>query len=118
MLLAGESAAAVGEVFVAPGAERLTTEQMCREIAAALDTTLPKLRVPMFPMLLASVVLEKTLRPLKIQPPLHTRRLDFFRKNLAFSDAKLGSVLGFKPAVTFARGARETARWYREQGLM
>jgi nucleoside-diphosphate-sugar epimerase len=118
LLLAAESQKAVGEVFVAPGAERLTTEQMCREIASALDTTLPRLRVPMSPMLLAGVVLEKTLRPIGIQPPLHTRRLDFFRKNLAFSDAKLGNVLGFKPAVTFAQGARETARWYREQGLM
>ena len=118
LLLAGESPGAVGEVFVAPGAERLTTEQMCREIASALDTSLPPFRVPMFPMLTAAIVLEKTLRPLGIQPPLHTRRLDFFRKNLALSDAKLGTVLGFKPAVTFSRGARETARWYREQGLM
>jgi dihydroflavonol-4-reductase len=118
LLVAADSPAAVGEVFVAPGPDKLTTEQMCREVAVALDTTLPRLRVPMLPMLLASIVLERTLRPLGIQPPLHTRRLDFFRKSLAFSDGKLHSMLGFKQAMTFAEGARETARWYRAQGLL
>jgi nucleoside-diphosphate-sugar epimerase len=118
LLLAAESEAALGEVFVAPGPDALTTEQMCRGIATALDTTLPRLRVPMFPMLLASIVLERTLRPLGIQPPLHTRRLDFFRKSLAFTDRKLRAVLGYRPAMTFAQGARETARWYSAQGLL
>lgn len=118
LLLAAESTAAIGEIFVAPGREKLTTEEMCRCIATVLGTTLPRFRVPMLPMLIASIVLERTLRPLGIQPPLHTRRLDFFRKSLSFSDRKLETVLGFKPARTFAMGARETAEWYTQKGLL
>jgi nucleoside-diphosphate-sugar epimerase len=118
LLLAAVSPAAVGQVFVAPGVEKLTTEQMCRAIAAACNVTLPKWRVPITPFLASAVVLEKTLRPLGIQPPLHTRRLDFFRKSFSFSANKIGTVLGFKPKRTFAAGAKDTAEWYRAHGLL
>ncbi|MGH8495787.1 MAG: NAD-dependent epimerase/dehydratase family protein [Gammaproteobacteria bacterium] len=118
LLLAAEAPAAVGEVFVAPGSEKLTTEQMCKSVAGALDTSLRPLRAPMTPFLAASIVLEKTFRPLGIQPPLHTRRLDFFRKSFACSGEKLHSVLGFRPEKDFATGARETAEWYAREGLI
>jgi len=118
LLLAAEHPAAVGELFVAPGEEKLTTQRMCEQIAAAVDTPLRSLRAPMLPFLVAAVVLEKTLRPLGIQPPLHTRRLDFFRKSFSFSTAKLHRVLDFRPALTFAEGARGTAEWYRAEGLL
>lgn len=118
LLLAAVSPAAVGQVFVAPGVEKLTTEQMCRAIAAACNVTLPKWRVPITPFLASAVVLEKTLRPLGIQPPLHTRRLDFFRKSFSFSANKIGTVLGFQPKRTFAAGAKDTAEWYRAHGLL
>lgn len=117
-LLAAESPAAVGEVFVAPGSEKLTTEQMCKSVADALGTSLRRLRAPMTPFLAASIVLEKTCRPLGIQPPLHTRRLDFFRKSFSFSGEKLRNVLGFHPQRDFATGARETAEWYAREGLI
>jgi nucleoside-diphosphate-sugar epimerase len=118
LLLAAEKPAAAGELFVAPGGEKLTTEQMCAAIAAALGTRLPRLRAPMTPFLLASVLLERTLRPLGIQPPLHSRRLDFFRKSFSFSGGKLEKVLGYRPARDFAGGARETADWYAREGLL
>ncbi len=117
-LLAAENPAAVGEVFVAPGSEKLTTEQMCRCIASACGVTLPRFRAPMTPFLLASIVLEKTLRPLGIQPPLHTRRLDFFRKSFSFSGEKVRKVLGFRPQRDFATGAKHTADSYRAERLM
>ncbi len=118
LLLAAESPAAVGEVFVAPGPERLTTEQMCSEIATACGSTLPRFRAPMTPFLVASIILEKTLRPLGIQPPLHTRRLDFFRKSFAFSGEKVRKVLGFQPQRNFADGAKQTADSYRAERLL
>jgi nucleoside-diphosphate-sugar epimerase len=118
LLAAADNPAAIGEVFVVPGQEKLTTEQMCLSIAAVLGTTLPRLRVPMTPILIASIVLEKTLRPLGIQPPLHTRRLDFFRKSLAFSGRKVETALRLAPPRAFAVGARETAAWYEQQGLL
>jgi hypothetical protein len=74
--------------------------------------------VPLWPFSLAATVLETTLSPLGIKPPLHRRRLDFFRKSFRFSTAKSEDLLGFRCAVPFAEGARRTAAWYSENGLL
>lgn len=113
LLLAAESPAAVGQTFVMAGEEVLTTRDMVRHVAGALGKTPPRLQVPMWPFLAAAVVMEKTLVPFGIQPPLHRRRLDFFRKSFVFSTAKARSVLRFSPRIPFSEGARETAEWYR-----
>jgi dihydroflavonol-4-reductase len=55
---------------------------------------------------------------LGIQPPLHRRRLDFFRKSFVFSTAKAQRLLGFAAAVPFAWGTVDTANWYRAQGYL
>jgi nucleoside-diphosphate-sugar epimerase len=91
---------------------------MVAAIASALGRRPRRLRLPMWPFLAAAVAFEATLRPLGIQPPLHRRRLDFFRKTFVFSTTKAESLLGFVPRVGFAEGARETAAWYREHGLL
>ncbi len=74
--------------------------------------------MPLWPFLAAAVVMERTLTPLGIQPPLHRRRLDFFRKSFVFSSTKARTLLNFTPTVPFATGALETARWYREKGYL
>ena len=58
--------------------------------------------------------MERILPPFGIQPPLHRRRLDFFRKSFVFSTAKARSVLGFTPNIPFSAGAVETAQWYAQ----
>lgn len=118
MRLAAESARAPGEVFVLAGAETLTTRQTVETIAAALGVVPSSLRVPIWPFLALAVAMEKTMTPLGLQPPLHRRRLDFFRKSFHFSLRKAKEVLGFEPRTPFAEGARMTAQWYRENGLL
>lgn len=110
--LAAESPAAVGETFVMAGQEILTTRDMVRQVAVALGRSPPGVRVPMWPFLAAALVMERTLPPFGIQPPLHRRRLDFFRKSFVFSTAKARTVLGFTPSIPFSEGAVETAQWY------
>jgi nucleoside-diphosphate-sugar epimerase len=63
-------------------------------------------------------LMEKTLKPLGIQPPLHRRRLDFFRKSFYFSRTKPSQVLGFEPQTSFSEGVRKTAKWYKENGYL
>jgi nucleoside-diphosphate-sugar epimerase len=72
----------------------------------------------MWPFLAAAAVLERTLRPLRIHPPLHRRRLDFFRRSFVFSTLKAQQLLGFTPEIDFKSGAADTARWYRSRGLL
>ena len=116
LLLAAERPEAVGEVLVLPGHEAVTTDQMVAAVAAAVGRPSPHLRLPLWPFSAAAVVLETTLRPLGIQPPLHRRRMDFFRKSFSFAGAKAERILGFRPEIDFARGASLTAQWYREIG--
>jgi nucleoside-diphosphate-sugar epimerase len=118
LLLAAESPAATGETFVMAGQETMTTREMVQQVASAVGRRAPRRRLPLWPFLAAAVLFEWTLTPLGVQPPLHRRRLDFFRKSFVLSSAKARTVLDFTPAVPFAVGAVETANWYREKGYL
>ena len=116
LLLAAAAPAESGDVFVLPGKEVVTTEAMVAAIAAAVGARAPRLRLPLWPILGGAVLLETVLRPLGIQPPLHRRRVDFFRKSFSFDGSKAAALLGFAPQVGFAEGALRAARWYEDIG--
>lgn len=116
LLAAAEKQSAIGSTIVLAGSERLTTTQMCEYIAQALNSKLPRFRAPMLPFNVAAIFLESVCRPLGIQPPLHPRRLDFFRKTFLFNTAKATKLLGFTPSVSFQAGAVKTAEWYSANG--
>jgi len=113
-----ETPAAAGETMIAAGPEAITTREMAEAVAGALGIGLSARRIPMAPMLAVATVMEWTLRPLGIQPPLHRRRLDFFRKNLKFDITRLDAVLGYVPATGFEEGARRTLAWYRDKEMV
>ncbi|HEX6010743.1 MAG TPA: NAD-dependent epimerase/dehydratase family protein [Geminicoccaceae bacterium] len=116
LLAAAPDSAESGEVFVLPGKEVVTTDAMVAAIAAAVGTQVPRLRLPLWPILGGAVLLEGALRPLGIQPPLHRRRVDFFRKSFSFDGSKAAELLGFAAQVGFAEGTLRAARWYEEIG--
>jgi nucleoside-diphosphate-sugar epimerase len=118
MYLAATAEQAVGEIFVLAGKEVLSTQEMVDSIAKQLGTSIRRSHAPLGPFLIAATIMEKTLRPLGIQPPLHRRRLDFFRKSFFFSQDKSLKIFGFQPKTGFAEGVAETARWYKEQGYL
>jgi len=118
LLSASQHPGAVGKTFVFAGGEIMTTQEMVRHIASVLDRKPPRLKVPMWPFVAAAGVMETTLPPLHIAPPLHSRRLDFFRKSFVFSTARAQSLLGFQPAIDFRTGAADTVSWYRARGLL
>ncbi|HEY8537978.1 MAG TPA: NAD(P)-dependent oxidoreductase [Steroidobacteraceae bacterium] len=110
---------AVGEIFPLVGSEPMSTREMVEHIAHALERPVPRLRVPLWPVLTAASVLNVPLRLIGIRSPLHPRSLDFFRKSFVFSTTKAKDLLGFEPATTkFADGARATLAWYRAQGYL
>jgi dihydroflavonol-4-reductase len=118
LLAAAISPAAAGETFVLAGEERLTTDQMASAIASAVGRHRTPVHVPLLPFDLAAGLFEAIFPPLGLTPPLHRRRLDFFRKSFRFSTEKTARLLGFRPEVRFAEGARRTAEWYRANGLL
>lgn len=118
LYLAATSENAVNETFVLAGREVLTTNEMANSVANAIGKSVRKFRAPLWIFMLAATILETVLKPLGIQPPLHRRRMDFFRKSFYFSRDKSATVLGFEPKTDFDTGTRITAEWYRANCLM
>ncbi|HED12990.1 MAG TPA: NAD(P)-dependent oxidoreductase [Gammaproteobacteria bacterium] len=118
LFASSERAQALGEIFVIAGGEILTTNDMVNTIADVLQVRKLSVRTPMWPFYLLALLMEKTLRPLGIQPPLHRRRLDFFKKTLYFSPDKSSSLLGYEAKTSFTKGAELTADWYKEHGFL
>jgi len=116
LCLAATAAEAVGQVIILAGKEKLTTATMFATIAKQLGSRLPPFHLPLSVFLAAALLMERTCRPVGIQPPLHRRRLDFFRINFHFSQERAAKLLGFTPRVGFARGVAETVKWYRHRG--
>ncbi len=108
------STEAIGKPVNLCGDRAITTREMCNGIAAALDARLHRLRIPMLPLLVTAVGMEMTLGKVGIQPPLHRRRLDFFRKSLRFNTEIRNDIIELPAQVSFDDGARVTAKWYIE----
>lgn len=109
---------AVGETFVLPGPRSITTKEMVAAVAHALDTEPPRWHIPMTPIMLMAKAMDWTLRPLGISPPVHPRRMGFYRKNLSFDIDKARSLINYEPKVGLEEGIRATAQWYEKQGLL
>jgi dihydroflavonol-4-reductase len=118
LLLAAARGEALGEVVLAAGRDTVTTDEVAAAVAAAVGRPAPRLRAPLAPFMAAASVMESALRPLGVQPPLHRRRMDFFRKSFHLSGDKARRLLGFEPRVGFREGAERTARWYERAGLL
>ena len=67
----------------------------------------------MAPMQWLAVLCELACAPFGIEPPLHRRRLSFFKNNRAFRVEKARQILGYEPKVSLQEGIRRTIRWYR-----
>jgi dihydroflavonol-4-reductase len=118
LFLSTMAAEAVGKTFVLAGNEPITTHEMVTTIANHLDVPIRRFRAPLFPFLMVAAILEAILRPLGIQPPLHRRRMDFFKKSFAFSLEQPAKILGFNPRYSFNQGVAETLRWYTKMGYL
>lgn len=117
-LTASTHESAVGEVFVLSSPKALTTNEMVDTISSELGAKGPLFRAPLKPFMALATMMEVTMRPLGIQPPLHRRRMDFFRKSYHFSSDKVNQKLGFTAKTSFAQGVAETAEWYRHSGML
>lgn len=118
LLVALQHPAAIGQTFLLAGPTPLSTREMIASVAATLGRRVWTPRIPVWPLLLLARSLEVAFEPFGVQPPLHRRRLDFFRKSFWFSTEKAKKVLGFEPTISFNAGARDTAGWYRNVGLL
>lgn len=116
--LCGTVAAASGRTYLLAGRRYTTLRELVGLVAAELDTRPPPLTIPVWPVWLAGAVCEFICVPLRIEPLLYRRRVEFFTKSRAFDASRAGRELGFAPRIDLAEGIRRTAVWYREQGML
>ncbi len=109
---------AIGETFVIPGHRPVSTQEMVDGISEALGTSGPKIRVPLPLMMGAAKICEDICRPIGIQPPLHRRRMNFFIKSFKFSGENVRQKLDFEAKTDFNEGAKRTAKWYQDIGMI
>lgn len=114
----GRDSNALGEVFTIAGEMYTTLRELVALIADVLGKPYPKLRVPFFPVYVASVICEKTCRPFGISPPLYPRRVEFFYLDRAFAIQKAKRMLSYQPKVGLREGLSRTGIWYKQQGLI
>jgi nucleoside-diphosphate-sugar epimerase/2-polyprenyl-3-methyl-5-hydroxy-6-metoxy-1,4-benzoquinol methylase len=116
LLVAGTHPNSNGEIHLLAGPEIIDTRTMVDTIAKYLNPGKPTISLPILPFVWMASLLEHLFRPLGIQPPLHQRRIDFFRTSYQFSFHRTTSRLSFAPTTTFDQGIFQTIQWYQEKG--
>jgi len=116
--LAAAAPAAVGNTFVLAGPVAVTTEEMIASICRAANVDLPRLHMPLWPLMTTAAIMEGLMRPFGLQPPLHRRRMNFFVKSFQFTCEPARRFLGYDPKVGVEKGIRRTYEWYQQMNLL
>ncbi len=117
-VLAGNHPNALGEVFTIAGERYTTLNELVAKIAGILGRPVPRLRIPLWPVLAASHVCETLCQAVNVAPPLYPRRVEFFKLDRAFSTEKAKKLMGYQAKVGLDEGLTRTAESYREAGLL
>ena len=113
--LCGEIPAAAGRTYILAGERYTTLNALVALVAEELGVRPPRLHLPVWPVWLAGLACELVCVPLRIEPPLYRRRVDFYTKSRAFDITRARTELGYRPQVELREGLRRTITWYRAQ---
>ena len=116
--LCGSVDSALGETFLLAGPEAPTLNEIVGHASEYLRLPPPGVRIPVWPVYSAAWLCEMLCVPLRINPPLHRRRVGFFTHHREFDISKARRVLGFTPQVTPREGIARTIRWYADEGYL
>ncbi len=116
--LAGTRPEAAGRTYIVAGPEYTTLNELAERIARVVGAKPPWIRLPAWPFWLAGAACEAVCVPLRVEPPLYRRRVDFYTKSRAFDTARAQRELGYEPRVPLDEGLRITADWYRARGWL
>jgi len=108
----------VGQAYLIADAEYLTIEELVKRSARAMGVEARFRRYPVWPVVAAGYVVEAVCKPFGIEPPIHPRRVDWYRQTRAFKIDKARRELGYEPRVGLDEGLRRAAEWYEKEGLL
>ncbi len=116
--LCGEVPAAANRTYILAGGEVTTLNELMTLIAQEAGVEPPAWKLPSWPFWLAGAVCEAVCVPLRIDPPLYRRRVDFFTKSRAFDISRARAEIGYAPQVSLRMGIQKTLEWYRNCGWL
>lgn len=116
--LVGETPGIEGEVITLAGERYTTLNEFVAIVGDILGRRISRVHIPVWPLWIAGAICEFLCYPLKINPPIYRRRVEFFMKDRAFSIAKAKRLLGYAPGVSLREGLSRTAEWYKKEGLL
>ena len=111
--LCGEHPAAANRTYILAGGEVTTLNALVGLVADAAGVPEPAWHLPAWPFWVAGAACEVICAPLRVEPPLFRRRVDFFTKSRAFDISRARAEIGFDPRVSLREGIRKTLDWYR-----
>ena len=116
--LCGTAPAAKGRTYILAGPRYTTLEQLVQLVASELKVAPPRLHLPVWPFWTAGLLCEMVCVPLRIEPPIYRRRVDFYTKSRAFDTTRARTELGYSPNVDLEQGIKLTADWDRTEGML
>ena len=114
--LCGEVPEAANRTYILAGDEVTTLNELIGLIAEESGVRPPQARLPAWPFWFAGLICEAICAPMRLEPPLYRRRVDFFTKSRAFDISRARNELGYKPRVSLRNGIKKTLWWYKEAG--
>ena len=116
--LCGTVPGAAGRTYILAGPRFTTLEQLVQLVAKELRVAPPRVHLPVWPFYTAGLLCELVCVPLRIEPPIYRRRVDFYTKSRAFDTIRARTELNYAPKVDLEEGIKRTADWYRREGLL
>lgn len=117
-ILCATHPAAANRTYILSGGEVTTLNELVALVAQVAGVRAPWLYLPVFPFWLAGALCEAICVPLGIEPPLYSRRVDFYTKSRAFDSSRARTEIGYAPLVTLRDGIARTLEWYRAHGWL
>ncbi|GAB5496734.1 MAG: NAD-dependent epimerase/dehydratase family protein [Phycisphaerales bacterium] len=117
-MVCAEHPEAVGGTYILCGKKYHPLTEVVSIVSECVGVPVKRGSIPVWPVMAAATLCEAVCKPLKIEPPLYRRRLDFFIKDRAFTGEKAARELGFEAECSLREGFRRTAEWYFSQGLL
>jgi nucleoside-diphosphate-sugar epimerase len=118
IILCANHPSAIGQRFILCSNEYSSMKELGAIIAQELGVKEPSFAPPVGPLMLAAKLCETLCKPLGIEPPLHTRRVEFFIKSRAFDNTKARTLIKFEPKISTREGVKRTIKWYEDNGFL
>jgi nucleoside-diphosphate-sugar epimerase len=109
----------IGQIYIISDVRAYSYEEIYNIMADIFDKQPPRTHIPVW---LAKVMVAPVqgINYLRRKPNFIWRisTMDTFRFNRSYSSVKARRDLGYEPRHPLPAGLRETAAWYREEGLI